>query len=282
MGGGALMFFVVIRQISRSQGTENHRVGRFWTVRPMWIHWWLWNDAQNMKHHRRGAVLFFKVIRQFPFEFSDGYEIMHMAWNSLVMMHKAWHGVKQVPYCFKMSSAKLQGHTGQKYRFWPEFCASGLPLQFLLTNGFEMMHKAYRNIGDVPYCFSRLSIKCQCQTGQNIWWCESILSKIIGPAEAIKSQNCLVSNILNMGWIRFRISVVHLITLVLVPFCYTQAIVMGMWYPTTTLLAFGQSSVFHVANHIINVQIIWCMLYCPILLFYQSIANHHGRSNNKH
>ena len=38
--------------------------GRFRTVTPVWIQWWLWNDAQSMKQHRRGALLFFKVIRQ--------------------------------------------------------------------------------------------------------------------------------------------------------------------------------------------------------------------------
>ena len=31
---------------------------------PDWIHWWLWNDAQNLKQPRRGALLFFKVIHQ--------------------------------------------------------------------------------------------------------------------------------------------------------------------------------------------------------------------------
>ena len=36
----------------------------FQTVTPVWIHWWLWNDAQNLKWHRRGALLFFTVTRQ--------------------------------------------------------------------------------------------------------------------------------------------------------------------------------------------------------------------------
>ena len=35
------------------------------TVTPVWIHHWLWNDAQSLKQHRRGALLFFKVMRQF-------------------------------------------------------------------------------------------------------------------------------------------------------------------------------------------------------------------------
>ena len=39
--------------------------GRFRTVTPVWIQHWLWNDAQRMKQHRRGALLFFTVIHQF-------------------------------------------------------------------------------------------------------------------------------------------------------------------------------------------------------------------------
>ena len=40
------------------------QIERFLTVTPVWIHWWLWNDAQSLKQHRRGALLFFKVIRR--------------------------------------------------------------------------------------------------------------------------------------------------------------------------------------------------------------------------
>ena len=40
-------------------------IGRFQAVTPVWIHQWLWNDAQSLKQHRRDALLFFKVIRQF-------------------------------------------------------------------------------------------------------------------------------------------------------------------------------------------------------------------------
>ena len=36
----------------------------FRTVTQIWIHQWVWNDAQILKWHRRGALLFCKVIRQ--------------------------------------------------------------------------------------------------------------------------------------------------------------------------------------------------------------------------
>ena len=44
---GALLFFKVIRQISRSQNLT--QIGRFRTVTPVWIHQWLRNDAQSLK-----------------------------------------------------------------------------------------------------------------------------------------------------------------------------------------------------------------------------------------
>ena len=40
------------------------QIGRFRTVTPVWIHKWLLNDAQSLKERWRGALLFFKVIRQ--------------------------------------------------------------------------------------------------------------------------------------------------------------------------------------------------------------------------
>ena len=34
----------------------------FWTVTPIWIHIWRWNDAQSLIWHKRDALLFSKVI----------------------------------------------------------------------------------------------------------------------------------------------------------------------------------------------------------------------------
>ena len=36
----------------------------FWTVTLVSIHRWLWNNAQSLKRHRIGALLFVKVIHQ--------------------------------------------------------------------------------------------------------------------------------------------------------------------------------------------------------------------------
>ena len=41
-----------------------HRLNRFRTVTPVWIQIWWWNDAYSLMMLRRGALFFFKVIRQ--------------------------------------------------------------------------------------------------------------------------------------------------------------------------------------------------------------------------
>ena len=52
-------------QRSKVKVTEvNTQLSRFRTVTPVWIHIWQWNHAHSWKQHRRGALLFFKVIRQ--------------------------------------------------------------------------------------------------------------------------------------------------------------------------------------------------------------------------
>ena len=58
---------------------------------------------------------------------------------------------------------------GQKNRqFWPELGISRLQLQFELTDGYEMMYKAWNSLKEVPYFFSRSSIKFQGHMGQKI------------------------------------------------------------------------------------------------------------------
>ena len=108
------------------------RIERFRTVTPVWIHRWLWNDAQRLTNHRC-ALLFFKAIHQIsrshgtkksqiltwivrfrtvtPVYFTDGFE----------MMHKDWCSVEEVPYNFSKSSIKFQGHTGFKIDDWIQF-----------------------------------------------------------------------------------------------------------------------------------------------------------------
>ena len=52
-------------QRSKVKVTEvTAQLNRFWTVTPVWIHIWWWNDAYSLILLRRGALLVFKVICQ--------------------------------------------------------------------------------------------------------------------------------------------------------------------------------------------------------------------------
>ena len=52
-------------QRSKVKVTEvTTQLNRFRTVTPVWIHIWWWNDAYSLMLLRRGALSFFKVIRQ--------------------------------------------------------------------------------------------------------------------------------------------------------------------------------------------------------------------------
>ena len=52
-------------QRSKVKVTEvSTQLNRFRTVTPVWIHIWWWNDTYSLMLLRRGALLFFKVIRQ--------------------------------------------------------------------------------------------------------------------------------------------------------------------------------------------------------------------------
>ena len=78
------------------------RIEGFRTLTLVWIHRWFWNHAQSLMYHRRGSLLFFKVMywisrshgaknRRFwpelsvsgqhlQLEFTEGFEMMHKAW----------------------------------------------------------------------------------------------------------------------------------------------------------------------------------------------------------
>ena len=116
------------RSRSKVKVTEvTTQLNRFRTVTPVWIHIWWWNDAYSLMLLRRGALLFFKGIRQIS-----------------------------------------RSHGSKNCRIWPKLGVSRLYLLFGIINGYEMMHKAWSSIEEVPYCFSMSSIKFQGHTGQNI------------------------------------------------------------------------------------------------------------------
>ena len=85
------------------------------------------------------------------------------------MKHKAWGSIEEVPFCFSRWSVKFQGHKPQqKNRILPELSISGLQPRFEFTDGHEMMHRAWRNTEEVPFCCSKSSVKFRCHSGQKL------------------------------------------------------------------------------------------------------------------
>ena len=62
---------------------------------------------------------------------------------------------------FKVICQISRSHSQKNCWFRPKFDVSGLYLQFEFTDGYEMMHKDWSNIEEVPFCFLRLSVEFQ-------------------------------------------------------------------------------------------------------------------------
>ena len=61
-----------------------------------------------------------------------------------------------------------RSHGSKKRQIWPRLGVSGLQLLFEFTNGYEIMHKAWSSIEEVPYCFWRSSVKFQGHTALKV------------------------------------------------------------------------------------------------------------------
>ena len=67
-----------------------------------------------------------------------------------------------------MQKVKVRGQRSRSQRSTANLAVSGLQLQFEFTYGDEMMHIAWFCLEEVPYCFSRSSVKFQGHTALKI------------------------------------------------------------------------------------------------------------------
>ena len=91
------------------------------------------------------------------------------------------------------SEVKGQGHRSQN-KLCPNLGVSrpSWILQFEFSNSYEMMHNAWTGIEEVPYCFSRSSVKFQGHTGQRI--------ADFGPNLAFPVCNSSLNSQMSMKW----------------------------------------------------------------------------------
>ena len=67
-----------------------------------------------------------------------------------------------------MQKVKVRGQRSRSQRSTPNLAISGPKFQFEFTYDDEIMHRAWRCLGEVPYCFSRSSVKFQGHTAKKI------------------------------------------------------------------------------------------------------------------
>ena len=85
------------------------------------------------------------------------------------MMHMAWCCLEEVPSCFSRSSVKFQGHTALKIvKFDLDWAFLDCNSSLNSPMATKWCTKAWSSIEEVPYCFSRSSVKFQGHTALKI------------------------------------------------------------------------------------------------------------------
>ena len=95
-----------------------------------------------------------------PFLLCSHHRII-MKFSGVITNDKSDVHAKGQVFIFKVIRQIARSHGSKNRRFWPKLGVSRLKLQSEFTNGYEMRHKAWSSIEEVPYCFSRLYVKFQ-------------------------------------------------------------------------------------------------------------------------
>ena len=132
------------------------------------------------------------------------------------MMHKAWSSIEELPYCFSRSSVKFEGHITKKNQFWPELSVSGLYLQFEFTDGFEMMHKVWRSIEEVPYYFFEVIHQISRLHGQIIVIIIPPPNEVGAPCPSVCPSVCRRHGFRSISQVCFGISISNFICMLMV------------------------------------------------------------------
>ena len=166
--------FKVISQISRSHSSKNCRIWPNWAFwdcnsslnSPMATKWYTKLEVASKRcpiFFARSSVKFqdHTALKMVEFDPNCAFPDCNSSLNS--PMATKWYtklevASKRCLIFFKVIRQFSRSHSSENRRIWPKLCVSGLKLQFEYTNDYEMMHKAYCSIEEVPYCFSRSSV----------------------------------------------------------------------------------------------------------------------------
>ena len=106
------------------------QIERFWTVNPVWIQWWLWNDAQSLKQHYpivfQGYPSNFKVMRDKNRRFWLGIgrfravtPVWIHGWLSIDTQSLMWYR-RGALLVFNVIHKISRSHGTKKRGFWPK------------------------------------------------------------------------------------------------------------------------------------------------------------------
>ena len=91
------------------------RIERFRTVTPVWIHWWLWNDAESLKQHRRCPYCFSRSCVKFQGHTGQKITDFDLNWafpdcNSILNPPMAFKWCTKLNIAYKRCPIVFQGH----------------------------------------------------------------------------------------------------------------------------------------------------------------------------
>ena len=166
-------------QRSKVKVTEvTTQLNRFRTVTPVWIHQWVRNAAQSLKYHRRGALLFLAATKQLYKWYFPSVRL------SVCLSVTPFWLCSHHPIIMKFSGVITNDQSkvhakGQGQRSKVKVTEVTTQLNRFRTVTPVWIHIWWWNdsyslvlLKEVPYCFSRSSVKFQGHTALKIVECD--------------------------------------------------------------------------------------------------------------
>ena len=167
------------------------------------------NSSLNSPMAMKWCTKLEETSKRYPIVFRSHSSNFNVTWEKIaqigrigtvtpVWIHGWLWGIEEVLLFFNVIVQISRSQRTKKCWFLPKLRISGLQLQFEFTDGFQMMHTAWRSIAEVPYCFWRSSMKFRGHTGWKIDDLKPIWVRLLGrsPLSNPGHLPCFVSIIL--------------------------------------------------------------------------------------
>ena len=128
--------------------------------------WWAFNFTSHEVHSIFSCD---QAALQMVFSVCPSVRLSHL-FDYVPIIVSSWNFQELLPMTKvrSMQKVKVRDQRSRSQRSQPNLTVSGLQLQFEFTYDDEMMHIAWFCLEEVPYCFSRASVKLQGHTDLKI------------------------------------------------------------------------------------------------------------------